>query len=81
MYMNDCYLAEIQKMPLRFYTDCSPTNTTHYICYHTGRTAVQTNMNSYFPEFESRNQLSITISLNLSSCILVSINNSKSSKV
>ena len=59
--MNNCYLAEIQKMPQRFYTDCSPTNTTHYICYHTGRTSVQTNMNSYFPAFESRNKLSITI--------------------
>ena len=62
-YMNICYLAEIQKMPQRFYNDCSPTNTTHYICYHTGRTAVhdKTNMNSYFPAFESRNKLSITI--------------------
>ena len=79
--MNNCYLAEIQKMPQRFYTDCSPTNTTHYICYHTGRTSVQTNMNSYFPGFESRNKLSITISLNLNSCILVSLNNFKSSKV
>ena len=79
--MNNCYLAEIQKMPQRFYTDCSPTNTTHYIYYHTGRTAGQTNMNSYFPAVESGNTWSITIFIKANSCILVSLINFKSSKV